>query len=175
MTRIGLISDTHALLRPGALEFLLGCDHIVHAGDIGPEAILDRLREVAPLTAVRGNNDTAEWAQALPEACMLELAGHRIYVLHDLKLLDIDPVTEGVDVVISGHTHRPLVRSDRGVLYVNPGSAGPRRFSLPIALGELSLRDGRLEPHIVELDATQAAPPPRSRERRAPASRPPAP
>jgi putative phosphoesterase len=153
MFRIGLISDTHGLLRPEAVAFLRGCDHILHGGDIGPAAILEELATLAPLTAVRGNNDTAAWCEALPETAPIELAGVRLYVLHDLKRLALDPAGEGIDVVVAGHSHRPLVETRSGVLYVNPGSAGPRRFKLPIAVAELRVADGRIEPRIVELDA----------------------
>jgi putative phosphoesterase len=155
MFRIGLISDTHGLLRPGAVAFLRGCDHIIHAGDIGPAAILDELAALAPMTVVRGNNDTAAWTEALPETVCIELAGVRLYVLHDLKRLDLDPVGEGIDVVVAGHSHRPQAGTRAGVLYVNPGSAGPRRFRLPIAVAELRVADGRVEPRIVELDAAK--------------------
>ncbi len=153
MQRIGLISDTHGLLRPGALAALQGCDHILHAGDIGPEGILDTLRALAPLTAVRGNNDTADWARALPHSTTLEAGGLRIHVLHDLAELAIDPAAEGVRVVVSGHSHKPAVAERGGVLYVNPGSAGPRRFRLPIALAQLHLDHGRVTVHTTELPA----------------------
>lgn len=156
MFRIGLISDTHGLLRPEALEFLRGCDHIVHGGDIGPASILDELAAIASLTAVRGNNDTAEWAAALPGAVSIDLAGVRLHVLHDLKRLALDPVAAGIDAVVAGHSHRPLAETRDGVLYVNPGSAGPRRFSLPIAAGELLVADGRITPRIVDLGAPPA-------------------
>lgn len=152
MFRIGLISDTHGLLRREAVAFLRGCDHIVHGGDIGPPSIIDELAALAPLTVVRGNNDTAAWAQALPEAVCIQLAGVRLHVLHDLKRLDVDPVGAGIDVVIAGHSHRPRVEARGGVLYVNPGSAGPRRFRLPIAVAELVVTAGRIVPRLVELD-----------------------
>lgn len=157
--RIGLISDTHGLLRPEALAFLRGSDAIVHGGDIGPPEILDALRELAPLTVVRGNNDTAPWAQALPEACTVEFGRRRVHVLHDLKRLAIDPAADDVAAVVTGHSHQPLVRRVGGVVYVNPGSAGPRRFSLPIAVGELVLHADRIEARTVELDVA----PPRRR------------
>lgn len=162
--RIGLISDTHGLLRPEALAFLRGSDAIIHGGDIGPPEVLDALRELAPLTVVRGNNDTAAWAQALPESCTVEFDGRRIHVLHDLKQLAIHPEAEDVAVVVTGHSHKPLVRRVGGVVYINPGSAGPRRFSLPIAAGELVLHAGRVDARTVELDV--AAPQPRARGRR---------
>lgn len=150
--RIGLISDTHGLLRPQALAFLRGCGHIVHAGDIGRQQVLDDLRAIAPLTAIRGNIDTGDWARALPETRELELAGVRLYVLHDRKQLDRDPRAEGIRVVVSGHSHKPGIDERDGVLYINPGSAGPRRFSLPVSAAELVISAGLLAPRIVRLD-----------------------
>jgi putative phosphoesterase len=150
--RIGLVSDTHGLLRPEALAFLQGCDHIVHGGDIGDLRILEALAAIAPLTAVRGNNDAEAWADAVPETARIDLAGVRLYALHDLATLGIDPASEGVHVVVSGHSHRPLAEERGGVLYVNPGSAGPRRFRLPISIAELHVNDGGvITPRIVEL------------------------
>ena len=151
MHRIGLISDTHGLLRPEALAFLRGCEHIVHGGDIGDAAILEALAGMAPLTAVRGNNDRATWAEAVPETALIELGGMRLYAIHDLAQLDIDPVAAGVRVVVSGHSHRPRAEVRDGVLYVNPGSAGPRRFRLPISAAELQIDAGAVTPRIVEL------------------------
>jgi putative phosphoesterase len=149
--RIGLISDTHRLLRPEAVAFLRGCDRIVHAGDICDPEILTRLAEIAPVTAVRGNNDTGAWADALPHDAQIECAGLVLYAIHDLAELDVDPRAAGVHVVVSGHSHKPAIRDIDGVLYVNPGSAGPRRFRLPISIGELRIVDGRIVPRIVEL------------------------
>jgi len=149
--RIGLISDTHGLLRPEALDFLAGCDHIVHGGDIGGPDILERLGALAPLTVVRGNNDTAVWARSIPETARLELGGVALYVIHDLKALDIDPAAAGVRVVVSGHSHKPACSERGGVLYVNPGSAGRRRFSLPIAAGELTIENGQVAVELVTL------------------------
>lgn len=149
--RIGLISDTHNLLRPEALEFLRGCDHILHGGDIGDESILERLAELAPLSVVRGNNDKQSWAQRLPHSLRLQFGQVIIHAVHDIAELDVDPVEAGVQVVVSGHSHKPLVRERDGVVYVNPGSAGRRRFSLPIALGELIIRGSQVTPRIVEL------------------------
>jgi putative phosphoesterase len=149
--RIGLISDTHGLLRPEALDFLAGCDHIVHGGDIGGPDILERLVAIAPLTVVRGNNDTATWARAIPETARLELAGVALYAIHDLKALAVDPAALGVRVVVSGHSHKPACVERGGVLYVNPGSAGRRRFSLPIAAGELLVEDGQARVNLVTL------------------------
>ena len=139
MFRVGLISDTHGLLRPEAKAFLQGSDRIVHAGDIGNPGILEELSEIAPVTAVRGNNDRGPWAQALRESEFLRVGEVLVYVVHDLAELDIDPIAAGVRVVLSGHSHQPTVEERDGVLYVNPGSAGPRRFKLPIAVGELTV------------------------------------
>lgn len=159
MQRIGLISDTHGLLRPQAVAFLAGCDHIVHGGDIGGPEILTQLEAIAPVTAVRGNNDRDAWAGSVPETDFLQIGDLFIYALHDLALLDIDPAAAGVKVVVSGHTHQPLVREKDGVLYVNPGSAGPRRFKLPISVGELIVAEnGGVQARWVELDLTAPAP-----------------
>lgn len=152
MLRVGLISDTHGLLRPAAVDFLRGCRRIVHAGDIGDPVILEALMAIAPLTVVRGNNDCGGELARLPETAMLDVDRVRLYVLHDLKELAIDPPAEGIDVVISGHSHKPLVEEREGVLYVNPGSAGRRRFKLPIAVGELLIDGREVMPRIVELD-----------------------
>ena len=152
MIRVGLISDTHNLLRPQALSFLEGCDRIVHAGDICEPRVLDELAALAPLTAVRGNNDKGAWADRLRETEVLEAGAIRVYVIHDLAQLDLDPASEGIRVVVSGHSHRPLVQERDGVLYVNPGSAGRRRFRLPIALAELLVDGDSVSARIVELD-----------------------
>lgn len=149
--RIGLISDTHGLLRPEAVAALQGCAQIMHAGDIGKPQVLDGLRAIAPLEAIRGNIDTADWAQVLPERLDLRIGGLTLHVLHDLKQLDIDPLAAGVDVVIAGHSHKPKVERRDGVLYVNPGSAGPRRFSLPISLALLELNDGQAQVELISL------------------------
>lgn len=149
--RIGVISDTHGLLRPEALADLRGSDLILHAGDIGSPAILDELSAMAPLTAVRGNNDRDAWARCLPETTDLAVAGIRIFLLHDIHRLPFDPRAEGYDVVIAGHSHRPLKQKRAGVLYFNPGSAGPRRFRLPIALGRLWISGGGVRAEIVRL------------------------
>ena len=151
--RIGLISDTHNLLRPQALAYLQGCDHIVHAGDIMGAEILEQLAAIAPLTAVRGNNDRGAWADAVPETALIRLGDIHLYALHDLAQIDIDPAGAGVQVVVSGHTHRPLVEDRCGILFVNPGSAGPRRFSLPIALGELRIRGAEVRASIHTIEA----------------------
>ncbi len=136
---VGVISDTHGLLRPEALSALAGSCHILHAGDIGDAAVLEELGRLAPVTAVRGNNDKGPWADKLRETELLEIAGTRIYVIHDLAQLDIDPAAEGIGVVIAGHSHKPAQRMEGGVLYLNPGSAGPRRFNLPVTVARLAL------------------------------------
>jgi putative phosphoesterase len=149
--RVGLISDTHGLLRPEALRFLRGAAHIVHAGDIGKPEILDELRALAPVTAVRGNNDRSRWAARLPQTAVLRIGELTIYVLHNLAELDIDPLARNYRVVVSGHSHKPVVEERDGLLYVNPGSAGPRRFTLPIALGELRISGASVRARIRSL------------------------
>jgi uncharacterized protein len=149
--RVGLISDTHGLLRPEALTFLRGSDFIVHAGDIGDVKVLEQLRGLAPLTAVRGNNDRGTWAQAIAETEVLQVGEVCIYVLHDLAELEIDPIAAGFQVVVSGHSHNPRIEERDGVLYVNPGSSGPRRFKLPIAVAELHVAGSSVKARIVEL------------------------
>ena len=151
MIRVGLISDTHGLLRPAALRFLRGCDHIIHGGDIGGPQILAQLADLAPLTAVRGNNDHGDWAARIAQSELLRLGEVCIYVVHDVQDLDIDPAGAGVQVVVCGHSHAPLVEQRNGVLFVNPGSAGPRRFTLPVAVGELLLGPGQPAARLVEL------------------------
>ena len=153
MLTIGVISDTHGLLRPQVTSQLAGVAHIIHAGDIGREGILDELRRVAPVTAIRGNIDTDSWARSYPEDITIEIDGGSIYVLHDLNELRFDPASRGIDVVISGHSHRPRIGTKAGVIYLNPGSAGPRRFSLPITLATLELSSTSVEPTIYELVA----------------------
>ena len=151
--RIGLISDTHGLLRPEALDFLAGSDHIVHGGDIGGPDILERLAAIAPLTVVSGNNDTAPWACAIPETARVDFGSVALYAIHDLKQLAIDPCAAGVRVVVSGHSHRPVCVERGSVLYVNPGSAGRRRFSLPIAAAELRIDGATVAAQLVTLMA----------------------
>lgn len=151
MLRVGLISDTHGLLRPQAKAFLQGSDRIIHAGDICDSTVLDELAGIAPVTAVRGNNDRGPWAQQLSETELLQVGDVFIYAIHDLSQLDIEPNAAGVRVIVSGHSHKPLIRDRDGVLYVNPGSAGPRRFKLPIAVGELMIDGGAVSARIVEL------------------------
>ena len=151
--RIGLISDTHGLLRPEALAFLQGCDHIVHGGDIVEPRSLQQLAALAPVTAVRGNNDHGAWADALRATECPRLGNATLYVIHDLAQLDIDPRAAGVRVVVSGHSHKPRIdKRDDGVLFVNPGSAGPRRFRLPIAAGELIIDGDAVHARIVQLN-----------------------
>jgi putative phosphoesterase len=136
---IGLISDTHGLLRAEALAALRGSRHIVHAGDIGDPAVLEALARIAPVTAVRGNNDKGPWARKLRDTEVLEIARTRIYVIHDLSQLEVDPAAAGIQVVVAGHSHRPAKDLRERVLYVNPGSAGPRRFKLPVTVARLAL------------------------------------
>jgi uncharacterized protein len=142
MARIGVVSDTHGLLRPQAVAFLQGSDFIVHAGDIGDPGILDALNAIAPVTAVRGNNDTGTWASHLAETAVLQIGAFRLLVVHDLAQLGTDPAATALDAVVSGHSHRPRIERRGGVLFVNPGSAGPRRFTLPVTIGEIIV-DGR--------------------------------
>jgi len=148
---IGVISDTHGLLRPEALAALRGSNFIIHAGDVGDPAILETLREIAPVTAVRGNVDSGAWARKIPLTNVLEAGEVSIYVLHILQDLDLKPEAAGFSVVISGHSHKPLQEAKNGVLYFNPGSAGPRRFSLPVSVGRLKIRDGTLAGEIIEI------------------------
>ena len=146
---IGVISDTHGLLRPEAVAALRGCDAIVHAGDIGKPEVLEQLAELAPLTAIRGNVD--EWATDLPDTAVLTLARKRFYVIHDVKELALDPRSNGFAAVISGHSHVPKSAMCDGVLYLNPGSAGPRRFKLPVAVARIRVRDDGVEARLVTL------------------------
>lgn len=148
---IGLISDTHSLVRPEALAALRGSELIIHAGDVGRPEVLERLREVAPTVAVRGNVDTAAWAKALPETEAVKAGDHLIWVLHDIAQLDLDP-TVGFAAVVYGHSHRPAIDTCGGVLYINPGSAGPRRFQLPITVGRLHANGSRLRAEIIGLE-----------------------
>jgi putative phosphoesterase len=153
---VGVISDTHGLLRPEALDALLGSDAIVHAGDVGGEGILEQLSEIAPVTAVRGNVDRGDFAGKLSATELLELGGTRIWVLHNLSDMDLYLRPDGVGVIVSGHTHTPLIREEDGVLYLNPGSAGPRRFRLPVAVARLTLGEGPPRAAIVELPSDPA-------------------
>ncbi|HEY1230230.1 MAG TPA: metallophosphoesterase family protein [Ramlibacter sp.] len=151
--RIGLVSDTHGLLRPAVLAFLRGSDRIVHAGDICDASVLETLGAIAPLTAVRGNNDVGPWARQLRETELLEFEGVRLLVIHDLAQLGTTARDMHAHVVVSGHSHKPLVRRDGEVLFVNPGSAGPRRFKLPISAGELLVDNGEATPRLVAFEA----------------------
>ena len=157
MARLGIISDTHGLLRPEALAFLRGCDRIVHGGDIDTAEVLAQLSAIAPVTAVRGNNDHGPWAEALRETELFEFNGAYVYAIHDLAQIDIDPSSAGIRVVVSGHSHTPVIERREGVLYVNPGSAGPRRFRLPAAVGELLVVGGDLDARVVHLELGSAA------------------
>jgi uncharacterized protein len=149
--RIGLISDTHNLLRASALEALRGSDRIIHGGDVGEGTVLEALSALAPLTVVRGNNDTAPWAKALPEQARLKLGAIRVLVVHDLKTLAPQASAWRPRVIVSGHSHQPSVREAGSVLYVNPGSAGPRRFRLPISVAELIISGAQVQARIIEL------------------------
>jgi putative phosphoesterase len=149
---VGVISDTHGLLRPEALAALKGSDHIIHAGDVGDRSILHRLAAIAPVTAVRGNVDTATWAERLPPADAVELGGRLFYVLHQREHLDLEPRAGGITAVIYGHSHKPSIEVRDGVLYLNPGSAGPRRFSLPVTVARVTVAAGGVEAAIVPLD-----------------------
>jgi putative phosphoesterase len=148
---LGVISDTHGLLRPEAVEALRGSDRILHAGDIGAPEILEALAKIAPVTAVRGNVDTATWARSLPETDVVEAGGVSIYILHDRGQLDLKPEAAGFRVVVYGHSHHPTMEEKNGVLYFNPGSAGPRRFNLPVSVGQLVIEMGKVRAELVEL------------------------
>ncbi len=150
-TIIGVISDTHGLLRPEAVEALRGSDRILHAGDVGTPEILQGLAKIAPLIAIRGNVDTAPWARALPATEVIEAGGISIYMLHDLAQLDLKPEAAGFRVVVYGHSHQPKIEEKNGVLYFNPGSAGPRRFHLPVSVGRLMVEGGKVRAELVEL------------------------
>jgi uncharacterized protein len=149
--RIGVLSDTHGLLRPEARAFLVGCDYIIHGGDIGSPEILEDLSALAPLVAVRGNNDTQPWAAHLPETDMVRLGGAFVYVIHDLSQLDIEPAAAGVQAIVSGHSHKPKLFERDGVAYLNPGSCGPRRFNLPISIGEIMIEGSRVRARTLDL------------------------
>lgn len=149
--RIGVIADTHGLLREQALSALANSDLIIHAGDVGKLEILDRLRTLAPVVAIKGNVDRAPWASVLPETAAVETGAARIYVIHDIHQLNFDPAAAGFTMVISGHSHQPSARTERGVLYLNPGSAGPRRFRLPVTVAILRVEGGGIEAEHVDL------------------------
>jgi len=149
--RIGVISDTHGLLRPEAIRALRGCQQILHAGDVGSPEILEELGQIAPLTAVRGNVDRDAWANRLPYTRVIEIESRLLYMLHDLGQLDLDPAAAGFRAVISGHSHQPKVEERAGVLYLNPGSAGPRRFKLPVCVAVIEINGDMLTPGLIPL------------------------
>lgn len=148
---VGVLSDTHGLLRPETVEALAGCDVILHAGDVGDPQILQELVTIAPVFAVRGNVDRGPWADALPTTEVVDVAGVRFYLLHILDDLDVDPAAAGVDVVVFGHSHQPLAEDRDGVLYLNPGSAGPQRFDQPVTLARLVIGDGSMDAAVISL------------------------
>lgn len=149
--RVGVISDTHGLIRPEAIGALLGSDVIIHAGDIGKADVIERLREVAPTFAVRGNNDTGPWAAAFPVSQVVEVGEVSFYVLHEVSRLDLEPAAAGFAAVVSGHSHRPSIQFRQGILYLNPGSAGPRRFTLPVTVARVDVSGHEMRPEIVAL------------------------
>jgi uncharacterized protein len=153
--RIGVISDTHGLLRPEVEPRFVGVAHIIHAGDIGHPNVIAKLRQIAPVTAIRGNVDKGDWAEPYPDIQTVRLGGRSIYILHDLQEIRLDPALCGIDVVISGHSHRPRIATVNGVFYLNPGSAGPQRFKLPVTLATLELTANHLSPLIHHLDCTR--------------------
>jgi putative phosphoesterase len=157
MKRIGVISDTHGLLRPQALALLHGCELILHGGDVGKPEVLERLREIAPVAAVRGNVDRGGGTETLPATAAVEFAGHWFYLLHNLAELDLDPQAAGFSAVVYGHSHQPAIARRGGVLYFNPGSAGPRRFSLPVCLGLVEIDGGELVARVVDMKDGAAA------------------
>ena len=150
-TVIGLISDTHGLIRPEAIEALQGVELIIHAGDIGKPEVVSALKAIAPVAAIKGNIDNGAWAKLLPDTKLVKAGGMRLFIIHNVRELDCDPVARGFQVVVSGHSHKPSVSTRDGVLFVNPGSAGPRRFKLPIAVGKLFIEDNRVNAAIIEL------------------------
>jgi putative phosphoesterase len=155
VTSIGLISDTHGLLRPEALRALEGSELIIHAGDVGKPEIIDALEALAPVVAVRGNVDTEAWASALPETEVVETNSAFIYVLHDVQSLDLDPAAAGFQIIVSGHSHKPTRTEHRGVLYINPGSAGPRRFQLPVTVARLDIGQTPWKVSFINLDGVK--------------------
>ena len=148
---VGIISDTHGLMRPEAITALHGSDLIIHAGDVGRPEVIDQLKAIAPTHAVRGNVDTQSWARTLPETKVVEAGGHRLYVLHIVDALDLDPPTAGFAAVIYGHSHKPSIETRDGVLWLNPGSAGPRRFDLPVSVARVRVTGSELVPELVTL------------------------
>jgi uncharacterized protein len=149
---VGVISDTHGLLRPEAVKMLRGSEHIIHAGDIGAPEIIPALEKLAPVTAIRGNVDQMAWCRKFSETEVVELAGIHIYIIHDVNAMDLNPKAAGFAAVISGHSHKPHQETKDGVLYFNPGSAGPRRFKLPITVGRLEISGGRLAATVLSLE-----------------------
>lgn len=152
MKYVGVISDTHGLLRPAVLDALRSSDLIIHAGDVGDPAILDEFRDIAPVYAVRGNVDYGAWANALPEKEWVEVEGRLIHIIHDLEELDVDPKTSQVDLIISGHSHKPHWYEKNGIWYLNPGSIGPRRFDLPISLALVEVSQNQIQPNFIDLE-----------------------
>jgi hypothetical protein len=148
---IGVISDTHGLLRPEAARALAGVDLIVHAGDIGKPEVLVELKKIAPVAAIKGNNDTGDWARRLPEVRTVKIGQHRLYVIHDVHELGFDPSIRKFRVVVSGHSHKPAIVEKNGVLFVNPGSPGPRRFKLPVAVGKIWVEGADVRAEVIEL------------------------
>lgn len=151
-TTIGILSDTHGLLRPEVEQALSGCQHILHAGDVGDEQVLVRLGRIAPVMAVRGNMDHGLWSNSLPISEMAGIEGIFFYILHDLYQLDLDPSAAGIHVVVSGHTHRPEIFQKNGVTYLNPGSAGHRRYDYPVSMARVRIENGAATPRIIEID-----------------------
>ncbi len=151
MYKIGVISDTHGLIRPEALQALQGVSHIIHAGDVGSSEVIEELRKLAPVTAVRGNTDIGFWTSEIPENAVVEIGGALLFVIHSLHALDLDPRAAGFSAVISGHSHAPARKMRNGVLYFNPGSAGQRRFNLPVTIGHLTIRDKCVAAEIITL------------------------
>jgi len=148
---VGVISDTHGLLRNDVFQVFKNANYILHAGDVGSQAILNELKKLAPITVVRGNMDTGDWAAGLALTDMVKIGNHYLYLLHDLSSLDIDPLAAGVDIIISGHTHQPLINKQNKILYLNPGSAGPRRMNLPVSVAMLYISRNRLDAEIIDL------------------------
>jgi uncharacterized protein len=163
---VGLISDTHGLMRPEALNALCGSDLIIHAGDIGDPAVLDFLAQVAPVHAIRGNNDHGVWAARLPTTSVVEIGAHSIYVLHNLAELALEPAAAGFSTVVSGHSHKPAIHSRGDVLFVNPGSAGPRRFKLPVTVATINFRSDSRDARIIQVAASRPKAPPAGHARK---------